>query len=71
MGDMNKFSSKMDQEVLDALREYARGQNRTLSGVLTDAARLYLDQVRVRPAFRDAAAEVLADHDELLSRLAK
>ncbi len=61
----------MDSEVLEALREYARDQNRTLSGVLTEAARSYLEQVRVRPAFRDATVEVLREHDELLGRLAK
>lgn len=71
MAEVLKFISKMDAAVLDALREYAREQNRTLSGVLTEAARNYLDQVRVRPVFRDAAAEVLREHDELLERLAK
>jgi DNA-binding TFAR19-related protein (PDSD5 family) len=71
MGDMVKFSSKMDREVLEALRAQAQEQNRTLAGILTEAARAYLDQVQLRPAFRSAVDEVLEEHDELLSRLAR
>jgi predicted transcriptional regulator len=66
-----KFSSKMEESVLGALREYAQANDRTVAAVLTDAVREYLDRVRVRPAFRAAAGEVLDTHSELLERLAR
>lgn len=71
MSEMVKFSSKMDREALDALRAHARDEGRTLAGILTEAVRDYLAKNRVRPAFREAAEAVLAEHDELLARLAK
>ena len=71
MSEIVKFSSKMDLEVLEALRAHAREEGRTLAGLLTEAVRDYLAKARVRPAFRQAAEVVLADHDELLARLAK
>lgn len=71
MSEMAKFSSKMDREVLEALRAHAREDGRTLAGLLTEAVRDYLAKTRVRPAFREAAEAVLAEHDELLGRLAK
>jgi glutamate-1-semialdehyde aminotransferase len=66
-----KFSSKMDADTLDALREYAREEGRTVAGVLSEAVQEYLQRRRVRPAFREAAEKVITEHDELLRRLAK
>jgi len=71
MSEMVKFSSKIDSEALEALRAHARDEGRTLAGLLTEAVRDYLAKNRVRPAFREAAEAVLAEHDELLARLAK
>ncbi len=71
MSEMVKFGSKMDAQVLAELREHAREHGHTLSSVLTTAVREYLQRVRVRPAFRSAADEVLEEHSELLERLAR
>ena len=71
MGEMVKFSSKMEREALEALRAHAQEEGRTLSGILTEAVQDYLGKKRVRPAFREAADAVLAEHDELLARLAQ
>ena len=71
MSDMVKFSSKMDAEILEALRAHAREEGRTVASLLTEAAREYLARSRVRPAFREAAEAVIVEHDELLERLAK
>ena len=71
MAGMTKFSAQMDPETLEALRAHARAEGRTLASVLTDAARLYLEHERVRPAFHDAALEVMHEHAALLRRLAK
>jgi hypothetical protein len=66
-----KFSSKMDAKVLKEMRAYAEREGRTLSAVLTAAAREYLDRSAVRPAFRKAALDVLDEHADLLERLAR
>jgi hypothetical protein len=71
MGEMVKFSSKMQSDVLESLRAHATEEGRTLAGVLTEAVQEYLAKKRVRPAFREAAEAVLTEHDELLARLAK
>lgn len=66
-----KFSSKMDARVLDGLRARAEATGQTLSAVLTEAAREYLERAGVRPAFREATDEVLDQHAEVLERLAR
>ena len=68
---MVKFSSKMERQALEALRDHAADEGRTLAGLLTEAVQDYLAKKRVRPAFREAAEAVLTEHDELLARLAK
>jgi len=65
-----KFSSKMDADVLEELREYAKRERKPISAVLSEAVSEYLGRVKVRPVFRDAADAVLDEHDELLERLA-
>lgn len=71
MGTMAKFSSKMRPEVLDELRKHATESGRTLASVLDEAAEQYLARERVRPAFREAAEQVMDEHAELLERLAR
>jgi len=71
MSEMLKFGSKMDAHVLQELREYAAARGRSVASVLTEATREYLQRVRVRPAFREAADEVVDEHRELLERLAQ
>ncbi len=68
---LTKFSSQIDAEVLEELRAYSKAEGRTLSSVLTEAGKLLLSRVRVRPAFHDAAIDVMNENDELLRRLAK
>lgn len=66
-----KFSSQMRPDLLDELRRVATESGRTLASVLNEATELYLQQARVRPAFRDAAEAVMDEHAELLERLAR
>lgn len=68
---MVKFSSKLDEAVLEELRGYAKESGRSIASVLTEAVEEYLARARVRPAFRSAVEEVLEEHDELLERLAR
>ena len=71
MGKSEKFASQLDGELLRALREHADASGRSISALLDDAVREYLERTQVRPAFRAAMDEVLEDHDELLERLAR
>jgi hypothetical protein len=71
MSEMIKFSSQMDQTVLEELREYARANERTLASVLNEAASEYLARERIRPAFQRAADEIMDVHADLLERLAR
>jgi predicted transcriptional regulator len=71
MAKAEKFASQLDGDLLRSLREHAEASGRSISSVLDDAIRQYLERVHVRPAFRSALDEVLHDHDELLERLAR
>lgn len=70
-GEAEKFASQLDGELLRSLREHAPASGRSISALLDEAVREYLERSRVRPAFRSAMEEVLAEHDELLGRLAR
>lgn len=71
MGKVEKFASQMDRALLQSLREHAEASGRSISALLDDAVREYLERVNVRPAFRSAMDEVLEDHADLLQRLAR
>jgi predicted transcriptional regulator len=71
MGKTEKFASQLDGELLRSLREHAEATGRSISALLDDAVREYLERAHVRPAFRSAMDEVLENHDELLKRLAR
>lgn len=66
-----KFATQIDEKVLSELRSYAKSSGRSISGLVSEAVGEYLDKVKVRPVFRDAMDEVLEEHSELLTRLAK
>ena len=71
MGEAEKFASQLDEELLRLLREHAEATGRSISALLDDAVREYLQRAHVGPAFRSAMDEVVEDHDELLKRLAR
>ena len=66
-----KFASQIDENTLKELKSFVKETDRSISSVLTDAVQEYLARSRLRPAFRNAAQEVLTEHAELLRRLAK
>ncbi len=71
MSKLVKFATQLDAKILLELRSYAEESGRRLSAIVSEAVSEYLDRTRVRPAFRDAADEVMSEHAELLRRLAK
>lgn len=66
-----KFATQVDAAVLRELRATAKATGQSISRLVEDALVEHLRRVRVRPAFRRAADEVLEEHAELLARLAK
>ena len=66
-----KFATQIDEQVLRDLKKYVEESDRSISGVVTEAVADFLQKVRVRPMFRSAMEDVLNEHAELLSRLAK
>lgn len=68
---VKKFATQIDEKVLKDLKSYVNETDRSISSVVTEAVAEYLQRIKVRPAFRNAMEEVLAEHSELLKRLAK
>ena len=66
-----KFATQIDEATVDELRTYAKSTGRSISSVVNEAVEEYLKRAKVRPAFRRAMDEVIEEHAELLSRLAK
>lgn len=66
-----KFSTQLEADVVRDLRAFAEAADLSISRVVNDAVVEYLARYRVRPSFRAALDEVVADHGELLTRLAK
>lgn len=66
-----KFATQLDEKTLAELRAYAKSTGRSISSVVNEAVGEYLGRSQLRPAFRAAMNEILDDHADLLSRLAK
>ena len=66
-----KISSKVDESVWDELRSFAEESHRSISGLLTEAIREFLQRRRVRPDVLRHLDESIADNEELGRRLAR
>ncbi len=66
-----KFATQIDEKVLKDLKSYVNETDRSISSVVSDAVAEYLQRSKMRPAFRSAMDEILNEHEELLTRLAK
>ena len=71
MDTTEKFSTKMNKDVLAKLRDYAESSDRSISLIVSEAVAEYLSRIEVRPTFRSAVDEVIRDNEELLRELAK
>ncbi|MBT8443865.1 MAG: ribbon-helix-helix protein, CopG family [Gammaproteobacteria bacterium] len=66
-----KVSSKVDEEVWKDLRSMARDSHQSVSGLLTEAIREYLQRRRVRPVVMEHLEDSIADNKRLGELLAK
>lgn len=66
-----KFATQIDEKVLKDLKSYVSETDRSISSVVNEAVAEYLQRSKLRPAFRSAMDEILNEHEELLTRLAK
>lgn len=66
-----KISSKVDERVWADLKAFAAESHRTVSGLLTDAIREYLQRQRVRPEVLRHLEASIADNEKLGRLLAE
>lgn len=66
-----KFSTLVDEAVLSGLKQYAQDSGKSISWLVNEAVKEYLERSRVRPAFLDSMNRVLEKHADLMRRLAK
>ncbi len=71
MGKMVKFASQIEAETLKQLKAHVEDADRSISSVLNQAVKEYLERSHIRPAFVEATERVMKRHGELLRRLAK
>ena len=66
-----KFSTKLNKQVLLKLRSYAKRSNRKIALIVSEALAQYLERIEVRQTFVSAADQVITENEELLKELAK
>jgi predicted transcriptional regulator len=66
-----KFSTQVDEAVLDELKQYSEDSGKSISWIVNEAVAEYLERSRVRPAFIASMNRVLDKHADLMRRLAK
>ena len=68
---MIKISSKVEESVWNEFREFAAESHQSISGLLTEAIRDYLQKRRVRPVVLTHLEQSMTDNEELGRLLAK
>jgi predicted transcriptional regulator len=68
---MIKISSKVDEAVWNELKELADETHQSISGLLTDAVREYLQRRRIRPAVLAHLDASIAENEKLGRLLAE
>jgi predicted transcriptional regulator len=66
-----KISSRVDEKVWNELRSMARDSHQSVSGLLTEAIREYLERRRVRPVVIEHLEHSVADNERLGELLAR
>ena len=68
---MIKISSKVEESVWNEFRAFAAESHQSISGLLTEAIRDYLQKRRVRPVVLTHLEQSMTDNEELGRLLAK
>lgn len=66
-----KISSKVEEEAWNDLKRFAQDSHQSISGVLTEAIRDYLQRRRIRPDVLSHLNDSIFEHEELGRRLAR
>ena len=66
-----KISSKVEEKVWNDLKDLADESHQSISGLLTEAIRDYVQRRRVRPAVLEHLETSIAENEELGRLLAK
>ena len=66
-----KISSKVEERVWNDLKEIADESHQSISGLLTEAIRDYVQRRRIRPVVLDHLEASIRDNEELGRLLAK
>ena len=66
-----KISSKVDEKVWEDLRATARETHQSVSGLLTEAIREYLQKRRVRPVVLEQLEQSVKENERLGKLLAQ
>ena len=66
-----KISSKVDEKVWEDLRSTARETHQSVSGLLTEAIREYLQRRRIRPAVLKQLEQSVKENERLGKLLAQ
>ena len=66
-----KVSSKVDEDVWNELRSMARDSHQSVSGLLTEAIREYIQRRRVRPAVIEHLEKSIDENERLGELLAR
>ena len=66
-----KISSKVEEQVWLDFKELAQESHQSVSGLLTEAIRDYLQRRRIRPVVLEHLADSMRDNEELGRLLAK
>lgn len=68
---MVKVSSKVEEEVWEALRQMAAESHQSMAGLLTEAIKEYLQRRRIRPVVLKHLDDSIEENRELGERLAR
>ena len=71
METTEKFSTKINKDVLRKLRDYSASSHKNIALIVSEAVAQYLEGVALRPVFKRAVDEVIAENELLLKELAK
>lgn len=71
MMNAKKFSTQIDEQVLEDLKLFSKETDSSISKIVNDAVKDYIGKAQIRPIFTSAMSDVIEENSELLEILAK